>query len=112
MAHSLALPFARADLATAAPNGQPSAQTNTQSQWHHPLRKVVTCWQGDNTEPPVPPKVQRLVLSGMGTCFRPGLAGPQWACVRAAGFGPLTQTPAEPHGRLGAGFIVEELQWA
>lgn len=64
--NSMALLVTRADLAVASPNIQPSNTDQALSpQWHHPLRRIVTCWQGDDTEPLEPPKAQRLVLTGM-----------------------------------------------
>lgn len=86
---------------------RPSAQ----AQWHHPLRKV-TCWQGDNTEPFVPPKAQRLVLTGMDT-FQ------AWACraslssgIGSRLSGPRTQTPLSSMLDVGTRFTGEGLQWA
>lgn len=74
--HSVVLLFARTDLATAAPNAQRSAQTRRQSQWHHPLGRVVTAGKV-LTLSPVCPKGAEVGLDRNGTCFRPGLAGPQ-----------------------------------
>lgn len=67
-------------------------QTKRSGPVASPFEEKVTCWQGDSTEPLVPPKAQRLVLTGMDT-FQ------AWACRASVSSGigsrlsgPRTQT--------------------
>lgn len=87
-------------------------QTKCSGPVASPFEEKVTCWQGDNTEPFVPPKAQRLVLTGMDT-FQ------AWACraslssgIGSRLSGPRTQTPLSSMLDVGTRFTGEGLQWA